>query len=173
MLKAAEDDGVVLLPVIVGPISKRALQNSKLYEVQAVNSASTYLYGLEAYKQDEIWIKLAEQIYDLMQTPAPVPVPPLTPTPATPAAAPVPTSIGGSRLGPLLVELEQKEKDKDWEGVIDIGEHILSIDSGHRPARQKTAKAYLYRGDSFRQAQDYERLSRTTAKLSNTTPRSK
>ena len=81
LLQAASDaeQGTVLLPIIVGPVSKRALQNLKLYDVQAVNSASTPLYGLEPYQQDLEWIKLAERIDDLLAAPMVMPAPPLPP----------------------------------------------------------------------------------------------
>jgi len=51
LLKAAERAGTVLLPVILGACR---LTDSPLADIQAVNSGSTYLYGLDSHKQDEL-----------------------------------------------------------------------------------------------------------------------
>ncbi len=94
---AAKGEGAILLQIIVGPVSKIALQNLKLYDIQAINSASTPLYSLKKYEQDLVWIKLAERIVELMNVPVSPPPPEQPQTTLTP---PQPTKLRPSATPP-------------------------------------------------------------------------
>ncbi len=64
--EAARQGQVKLLPLYVGPCNPQILKESTLSEYQGVNSPSNFLYKLQPYQQDEILIKLAERLDNLM-----------------------------------------------------------------------------------------------------------
>ncbi len=63
LLKAAEKKEVVMLLVYVEPCS---LQGTPLANFQSVNKPSDYLSRLDKYQQDEVWVKVAEFIAELV-----------------------------------------------------------------------------------------------------------
>ncbi|MBN1363296.1 MAG: TIR domain-containing protein [Syntrophaceae bacterium] len=64
LLKAAEDEGAVILPVIVSP--SLFAYNNDLSQFQAVNSLGNPLVSLAKGKQEELFLKIAEIIYSDM-----------------------------------------------------------------------------------------------------------
>jgi hypothetical protein len=60
LLKAAEEEGAVILPVIVSPC--RFLQTQELAQFQAVNPPSHPLVGLRRNNREAILVKVAEAV---------------------------------------------------------------------------------------------------------------
>jgi hypothetical protein len=60
LLKAAKEDGAVILPLILSPCM--FLQTKTLSQFQTVNNPSQPLIGLSKVKQETVWLKLAEAI---------------------------------------------------------------------------------------------------------------
>ena len=65
LLKAAEEDGAMILPLILSPC--RFLQNKDLSQFQTVNDPSQPLIGLSKAKQEEVWYELAVAIETSIQ----------------------------------------------------------------------------------------------------------
>lgn len=70
LLESAQARGTKILPVIVGPSS---FKNSAISQFQAVNDPSKPLAALPTHKRDEIWVKLAEDVADVLREAAQAP----------------------------------------------------------------------------------------------------
>ena len=66
LLKAAQEDGATILPLILRPCLYKS--HPKLKEYQAVNNPSKPLSTLRTSKQEEIFVALSERIRELMQS---------------------------------------------------------------------------------------------------------
>lgn len=66
LLKAAETDGVLILPVFVGSCAKRFLRTPDLCRFQAVNPPSSPLSSMTPNQRDQLWDDLADRIQDLL-----------------------------------------------------------------------------------------------------------
>jgi hypothetical protein len=62
LLKAAEERGCQILPIILGPC--RFLRTPSLAEFQAVNSASRPLNAMKAHQSEAVFAQMAETIED-------------------------------------------------------------------------------------------------------------
>ncbi len=60
LLRAAEEDGAVILPLILSPC--KFLQTKILSQFQTVNNPTQPLIGLPRVKQETVWLQLAEAI---------------------------------------------------------------------------------------------------------------
>lgn len=65
LLKAAEEDGAVILPLILS--HSRFLQTDILSQFQTVNNPSQPLIGLSKVMQEKLWLQLAEAIETSVQ----------------------------------------------------------------------------------------------------------
>ena len=66
LLQAAESEGAVILPVIVGPC--RFSRTTSLSEYQAVNSPDRTLVEMTPAEQDRVWLNLTYAIEDILST---------------------------------------------------------------------------------------------------------
>ena len=64
LLKAAEEEGTTILPVIIKP---SLFNQTKLAEFQAVNDPTKPLSALSEAEQDKVLVKLAERIIELVE----------------------------------------------------------------------------------------------------------
>lgn len=64
LLKAAEERGVVILPLILRP--SRFERTKELAQFQAFNSPSQPLAGMPEHEQDEVLLKVGERIEELV-----------------------------------------------------------------------------------------------------------
>jgi exo-beta-1,3-glucanase (GH17 family) len=68
LLKAAEEDGAIILPVIVRPCAFKA---TALYQFQAINDPERPLINMTEGEQDQTFLKVAECIKSLLNPTAP------------------------------------------------------------------------------------------------------
>ena len=90
-LKAAKDEGALILPVIVGTCE---YSETKLGRFQALNDPSRPLKRLSVDEQDEVWVKLVKRVREALAAPPPYanqPAPLLKSDPAP--AAPTPLKL--------------------------------------------------------------------------------
>ncbi|GHO91703.1 hypothetical protein KSF_017510 [Reticulibacter mediterranei] len=62
LLTAAEDDGVIILPVILGPCN---FKYTELARFQAVNNPSIPLSKMNKHEADEVWNKVVEILHEM------------------------------------------------------------------------------------------------------------
>lgn len=67
LLKAADEDGALILPIIAGP--SLFTKNSNLSLFQAINSPDDALLSMSEGKQEEAFLRLAERILERCQRP--------------------------------------------------------------------------------------------------------
>lgn len=63
-MTASEEEGVTILPVILGPC---IFQYTDLARFQAVNNPSTPLSKMNKYDKDEVWNKVVETILNSLE----------------------------------------------------------------------------------------------------------
>lgn len=68
MLKAAEEEGVLILPVIIGQCQQRFHRTPALKQFQAVNDPSEPLSKISGDRRDYFWDKLAARIEDYLSS---------------------------------------------------------------------------------------------------------
>lgn len=59
LLRAAEKEGVVILPVIVRPLN---FEDTELADFQSVNNPSRSVAKMKPYQRDELWVKVVKEI---------------------------------------------------------------------------------------------------------------
>ncbi|MDA1050623.1 MAG: toll/interleukin-1 receptor domain-containing protein [Planctomycetota bacterium] len=67
LLKAAKDDGVLILQVIVGPCQKRFKKTAVLDQFQTFNDAADPLSKMSTNEREELWDRLADGIEDFLK----------------------------------------------------------------------------------------------------------
>ncbi len=65
LVQAAQAKEITLLPVLLGPC---AFARTSLHKYQAVSGDSQPLMGMTSYDQDVIWAKLAERIFNILDS---------------------------------------------------------------------------------------------------------
>jgi hypothetical protein len=92
MLEAAADRGATILPIFISPCLLSF--NEKLSAIQAVNSPDNPLVNMRPGKRDEVFVKVAKQVMDLLnQQAATQPAEALKPAARTPAPQPARDSL--------------------------------------------------------------------------------
>lgn len=67
LLKAAEEDDVLILQVIVGPCEKRFKKTAMLEQFQTFNKPEVPLSKMTPNEREELWDRLADGIEDFMK----------------------------------------------------------------------------------------------------------
>ncbi|MEO6810013.1 MAG: toll/interleukin-1 receptor domain-containing protein [Isosphaeraceae bacterium] len=66
LLKAAEQEGVLILPVIVGQCRERFLRTPSLAQYQAINDPAQPLSKLKGEQRDFVWDRLIARVEDYL-----------------------------------------------------------------------------------------------------------
>jgi hypothetical protein len=78
LLKAAKEEGAVILPVVVTPCNFR---RTRLSQFQSVNDPTKPLSLMPQEEHDVVWEKLVEVVLDTLAAPPQAPPPPVPPHP--------------------------------------------------------------------------------------------
>ncbi len=133
LLEAAEQEGTLIVPVILSPCS---FKRSKLSQYQALNKESEPLISMPRWQQESIWARLAEYVADAL-----APAPPRKPEKG---AMPAPSSGRGNTLKQLVGRLQHVPKS----ALLAINALLLSI----QHPLQKMARPASSRGNMPRRA---------------------
>src|ERR1051326_3534051 len=69
LLAAARDEGARILPVMLSP---SVFRHTPLSQFQTVNDPARPLSAMPAYEQEEVWVRLAETVYEALSAPLPI-----------------------------------------------------------------------------------------------------
>lgn len=67
LLKAANDDGILILQVIVGPCAKRFKKTAMLEQFQTFSKPEVPLSKMSTNEREELWDRLADVIEDFLK----------------------------------------------------------------------------------------------------------
>jgi hypothetical protein len=70
LLRAAEQDGVRVIPVVVQPCQEAVKRTPNLAAIKAMNNLNTPLSKLKYYQREEFWDRLAASVEDTLSGPA-------------------------------------------------------------------------------------------------------
>lgn len=116
LLKKAEEQGAVILPVIIGACLFDETKSISAF--QAVNSPTAPLESLSPGDQNHVWVGLARRVQEILEAPAQEyqPAPPAT-APLASSAAPKPEPAATGNRHALIIEVT-KYADPFFNGLI-------------------------------------------------------
>ncbi len=132
LLAAAEGEGALILPVIIGPC--RFSRTPGLADYQAVNSPERTLMEMSEAEQDRVWLQLVDRIEDALA--APVESPQGERLPGKPvsrrgsASAPAQRGSGSERFGEGLPDLYLLVRQEEADNRLLLSYQLKTRDAG-------------------------------------------